>query len=357
MKICFLVHDIHFGGGGERVVTNLANEFVLRNYEVTIISLCKRNQREYLFDINKVVKIKYLDSDIFNNSAINKLISLFKLNSFFKENSFDFVLGIGTYINILLAIINDKNNYKTIGCEHSSFNNASYLWKFLRKKLYYKLSVVVSLTEYDKKNLQKINKNVVVIPNSCSFTIKEKSKLENYKIVSLGRFSYEKGYDLMIEMFSEFCKLNKSFNLEIYGDGGEKHNIKKLIKKYNLEQRISIFSTNKNVIPIYLNSSIYLMTSRFEGLPMVLIEALECGLPLIAYNCKTGPAELIKDGENGFLIPCFDKILMAQKLNELCNNFELRKTMGKNSKKMSEQFQSKNIIKKWEDLFNNLGNL
>lgn len=351
-KIAFLVHNIHFGGGGERVVANLSNMFVEKGYFVTIISLCKKKET-FSFELNKKVHINYLNTNSFKIEYFNKLKSLFCLRKYLKTHTFDFVLGIGTYLNILLALSN-KRNIKTIGCEHSHFFNVSLFWIFLRKILYKKLSTVVSLTNEDAKNLKKVSKKIVVIPNSLSFEIKGKAQLIEKKIIAIGRISYEKGFDLMVDMFSEFCKFNKDWILELIGSGNDDKKNKDLIKKHKLEDKIKLLPATNDVISAYMNASIYLMTSRFEGLPMVLLEASECGLPMVAYDCKTGPSEIIKDGENGFLIPCYDKKMMVEKLNLLCNDFELRKTMGEKAKKMALRFDKDFVFSKWENLFNTL---
>ena len=271
-KIAFLVHDIHFGGGGERVVANLSDIFIRKGYFVTIISLCKKKET-FSFELNKKVHINYLNTNSFKIEYFNKLKSLFCLRKYLNTHTFDFVLGIGTYLNILLALSN-KRNIKTIGCEHNYFFSVSFLWIFLRKIFYRKLSAVVSLTEEDSMYLQKISKYIAIIPNPLSFKIEKNPLLTEKKIIALGRTSFQKGFDLMLEMFSEFCMVNNEWFLEIRG--------------------------------------------------------------------------------SGFLIPCYDKKMMVEKLNLLCNDFELRKTMGEKAKKMALRFDKDFIFSKWENLFNTL---
>ncbi|MEN2801372.1 glycosyltransferase family 4 protein [Capnocytophaga sputigena] len=350
-KIAFLVHDIHFGGGGERVVANLSDIFIRKGYFVTIISLCKKKET-FSFELNKKVHIDYLNTNSFKIEYFNKLKSLFCLRKYLNTHTFDFVLGIGTYLNILLALSN-KRNIKTIGCEHNYFFSVSFFWIFLRKIFYRKLSAVVSLTEEDSMYLQKISKYIAIIPNPLSFKIEKNPLLTEKKIIALGRTSFQKGFDLMLEMFSEFCMVNNEWLLEIRGNG-DKEELKRIVESFDIANRVKLLPATNDVISAYMNASIYLMTSRFEGLPMVLLEASECGLPMVAYDCKTGPSEIIKDGENGFLIPCYDKKMMVEKLNLLCNDFELRKTMGEKAKKMALRFDKDFVFSKWENLFNKL---
>lgn len=349
-----MVYDIHFGGGGERVVANLSDIFIEKGYSVTVISLCKKSD-SFSFQLNKEVQVAYLNTNTFKIEFLNKIKSLFFLKRYLRKNHFNYILGIGTYLNILLAL--SKNNRaatKIIGCEHSYFFSVSFFWVLLRKMFYRKLSALVSLTNEDLKNLKELNKNTFVIPNSLSFSIMKQATLKNKKIIALGRISFEKGFDLMLDAFSELCKINNSWILELRGNGSEDEKNKLLVKKHKMEGKVKLLPATNDVISAYMDASIYLMTSRFEGLPMVLLEASECGLPMIAYNCKTGPSEIIQDGENGFLIPCYDKKIMVEKLNMLCNDFELRRRMGEKAKQLAKRFDRDTICKKWIDLFNTI---
>ena len=327
--------------------------FVEKGYSVTIISLCKMDS-VFSFELNKQVQIIYLNTNTFKVEYLNKIKSLFYLKRYLKRNYFDYILGVGTYLNILLALCKTDKNIVKIGCEHNYFFSVSFFWGLLRKLFYKRLSIVVSLTEEDSKNLEKVNKHTVIIPNPLSFKIEEKALLIEKKIIVLGRISSQKGFDLMLEMFSEFCKVNNEWTLEIRGKGDKKE-LKKYIENFNIvTNRVNLLPATSDVISAYMDASIYLMTSRFEGLPMVLLEASECGLPMVAYNCKTGPAEIIQDGENGFLIPCYDKKIMVEKLNMLCNDFELRRRMGEKAKQLAKRFDKDTICKKWIDLFNTI---
>ena len=357
--ISFIVPDINFGGGGERVVANMANYFVNNySYNVEIISLGYQNDKLY-YQIDSKVKIKYLYVDQENSNIISNI--LFKLKSYKRLNSYlnqyhekHFVLGIGTYPNILLAHINGNNLIK-IGCEHSYFNSLNKLWCFLRKISYKKLDATISLTNEGFNNLNNISRKCYVIPNARTFApVNKDCTKDNKQLLFIGRISYEKGYDYMLEVFEKLSKQIPDWNLLIVGDGPLKDWLTDEIKRRSLQDRITQINTSKNIINEYLESSIYLMTSRNEGLPMVLLEAQAFGLPIICFNCQTGPSEIVTDGFDGFLIDPFEIDVMVKKIKILIEDEKLRILFSKNAIQSSDKFSEGKIYSKWKQLFNEL---
>ena len=354
-----MVHDIHFGGGGERVVTNMANYFSAKfSYSIEIISIGKPN-RHPIFPVDEKVKIKYLnvDQDISNpvSNIISKFNALKRLRVYLKNNQEkSIILGIGTYPNVLLSLIG-KTHLVKIGCEHNSFNSVNILWVFLRKIFYKQLDATISLTEKDFKNLKKISKKCFVIPNARTFLPVLNIPDRNYKqLLAIGRLSYQKGYDYLLDLFQQLSKDLPDWNLRIIGDGPLKNWLISEIAKRNLQNRISLVPSSKNIADEYLNSSIYMMTSRYEGLPMVLLEAQAFGLPIISFDCDTGPGDIVIDGVNGFLVEPFDVDTMLIRTKNLIEDETLRNRFSKNALLSSDRFSEENIYSKWEQVFNEL---
>ncbi|MGL4904470.1 MAG: glycosyltransferase, partial [Cetobacterium sp.] len=210
----------------------------------------------------------------------------------------------------------------------------------------------IILTNQDLENWSN-KSNIEVIPNALTFESSEVSSLKNKKIISLGRYNSEKGYDILIDIWKNVEKVNKEWVLEIYGDGELKEEYEYKIKKLKLKN-IFLKTSVKNVKEKLLESSMYVMSSRREGLPMVLLEAMTCGLPLISFNCKSGPAELIQENVNGFLIPLFDIQKFSERILELIQNEDKRQEMGIQSKILSNNFKEDKIMNKWRDLFEKL---
>lgn len=351
-----MVHDIHFGGGGERVVSNMANYFSAKfSYNVEIISIGLPTNHP-LFPFDEKVKIAYLNVDQNISNPVSNIIAKFKalkrLRVYLKINQKkSIILGIGTYPNVLLSQIG-KTDHLKIGCEHNSFNSVNIFWVFLRKILYKRLDATVSLTEKDFKNLKKISKKCFVIPNARTFSpILNSPSHNNRQLLAIGRLSYQKGYDYMLDLFEGLSKDFPDWNLRIIGDGPLKNWLISEIAKRNFQNRIRLDSTSKNVVDEYLNSSIYLMTSRYEGLPMVLLEAQAFGLPIISFDCNTGPGDIVIDGVNGFLVNPFDVDSMLVQTKNLIEDEALRNRFSKNALLSSNRFSEENIYSKWEQVF------
>jgi len=352
MHLVFLVYDVHFGGGVERVTANMANYLVRANHQVTIVSL-SRIKPSNTFTIDDRVSIEYLNFHFENGfNLLQKIASVFRVSKYLRRYTHQtVVLGFGTYPSLILAMMPRRKNLKTIGCQHSSYAFAEHVWAFLRKIFFHRLNALVSLTVYDLPKLKKLNNNSFVIPNSVSFFAERPSQLENKLLLAIGRMDYNKGYDLLLDVFEKLAISYPDWRLRIIGDGPLKEKIISRIKNSGLNNKIEILLPTDQIMNQYLQASIYLMTSHKEGLPMVLLEAQACGLPIVSFNCETGPSDIIIDNENGFLINCFDIENMVQRISQLCSDYELRTKLGKNAVKNVEKFRPEVINPMWEELF------
>lgn len=207
----------------------------------------------------------------------------------------------------------------------------------------------IVLTEEDKKQWK--NKKVKVIPNFISSFPKEISSCENKKIISVGRLEYQKGYDILIDVWKKIEEKYPDWILEVYGNGPEKEKLQRKINSLGLEKSFLLKGVTKNIKEKYLASSIYVMSSRYEGMPMVLLEAMAHGLPVVSFECPCGPKDLIIDNEAGFLVEFGDKEKMQEKIEELIINKEKRQIFGRNARKNVERFSKEKIMEKWKKLF------
>lgn len=349
-QIIFLVNDIHFNGGGERVTANMANWFVVKGYDVTILSMSCRLENK-TFPINKNVKISYLN--VVNSRLISKFIVGYRLWKFIKKMPPDTLFfGIGTYANTLLGLFKSSQFY-AIGCEHNAFNSVSLIWKILRKLTYFKLNSCTVLTSSDINYIKKLNSKSCVIPNSTPF-VKETSSLLENKFIAIGRLSHQKSFDKMIRIFKEFSLNFNEWKLEIYGDGDEKSKLENLITNLNLKDKVSLNKFSDNIRDVYLNASALLLTSIYEGLPMVLLEAQSYGLPIISYDCDTGPRDVVINGKNGFLIDMDNTSEFIHAMSIIATNINLRKQLGQNAKLDSIRFSEDVIYDQWIKLINSI---
>lgn len=353
MKKILLVNDIHFNGGGERVACNIASHYAEKEENVIILSFAKKKDTS-IFPIHPKVKIEYLNVSLTKVKA--KFIILMRLYAYISKNLDGVYFGIGTYANVLLGLIKYKiKNIKAIGCEHNSFDITPFYWNLLRKLTYHRLNTCVVLTFTDLKAMKRLNENSTVIPNSF-ISLKAKAKLENTKFLAIGRLSDQKNFSELIDIYAKYKQLANAddpWHLDIYGQGELESNLRKKIIKLGLEKYINIRPFCFDVTKVYTEASCLLMTSKYEGLPMVLIEAQDCGLPIISYDCNTGPRDVISP-DNGFLIPVGDKEAFVKAMLSVSKSYNMRKKMGQSASISSLRFSPDVIYPKWDCLIKNI---
>ena len=211
----------------------------------------------------------------------------------------------------------------------------------------------VVLTEEDKRYWGELN-NIEVIPNAITYIPSEKSNLENKKVVAVGRYSFQKGFDRLIEAWRIVVKDFPDWKLDIVGDGEEYEKLKKLISGYGLDNSVALIKTKKNIGDVYRNASVYAMTSRYEGLPMVLLEAQSYGLPVVSFDCKCGPKDIIDEGENGFIVADGNISLFAVRMAELMKDMSLRKRMGEKAGISILKYDEATVMGKWIQTFKSI---
>lgn len=352
-NIGIIITDITVKAGTERAVTNLSNILSKKDYNVFIISVdSKKGNCEY--ELDKSVNIIHLGLNIENKNLLKKFNEykkfLKEIKYFISKYNIDCLIGTLLIYNCLISTI---KSVKTIGCEHFNYQNAGKIHSILRKNYYKKLNAVVLLTQKDKENYKFLT-NTYIIPNSLSFFTEKKSDCQKNEMISVGRLVKQKGFDYLLEI-AKILKIKlPNWHISIYGTGPEKEILEQYIENNNLKNYVEIKEPIKNIIDVYLNSSIYLSTSRWEGLPMVLIEAQHCGLPAVSFDCNYGPSDIIINNKTGFLCKCFDINDFANKVVELCQNKDELLNFGKNSVEISYKFSTETIAAKWYNLLESL---
>lgn len=341
-RIAFLTSDITTHGGTQRVITILANAFkTILGHQVIIYSLNHSKECIEYFLENDIELINLNQKYKFSN--FGSLIK--KVNLMNDRYNIDTILGIGCYFSILLPFIKCDNR---IACEHNSYNLPSLKVRLLRKISYRNLENVVSLTKEDEKEYLKINKNTHVIPNPVPFEISHSGRRENL-VVTIGSLNKRKSVDRLLDIWQEIEKYNTDFKLEIYGKGPDEAKLMELCKELKLNSVEFMGSTN-NVDQVLLRSKILTLTSHNEGFPMILLEAMACGVPVISYDIKTGPNEIIRDNFDGFLIQDSHKDSFVKKLLSLMENDRLLREFSLNSQQSVRRFSINNIVYKWDEI-------
>jgi glycosyltransferase involved in cell wall biosynthesis len=290
-----------------------------------------------------------------------------KLKKTIKDIKPDIAISTFSYEAAILPKIKQKfvrilefhhsKGYKTTELTN---RNLSWIQNFILKikekkerQLLPKYDRFVVLTDEDKHSWGN-PENCTVIPNMNPISSNANALLNNKKALALGRLTYQKGFDLLIKIWEPIARKHPDWQLDIVGDGEEKEHLSQLINKRSLNKQISLRPYTSDVKSEYFDHSLFILSSRHEGFGLTLVEAMSCGVPCIAFDCKSGPNEIIKDREDGFLIAPDDLDTMSRKIELLIENEELRKQLGHNAKKNAERFSEHRIMEKWTTLFNNI---
>ncbi len=354
MKIIFVIKSLHTAGGMERMTVTVANELVRRHHQAGIISL-SGNGNSY-FKTDPQVELFNLKIKSWKKTFPLKDIERIKqLKAIYKSYQPDVIIFVGSGRSMLNFAA--AKGYRTITWEHF---NANVNWHLLHpqsKKMAAKYgNRIVTLTQKDVANYQRKfgAKNAVCIPNPVTINTDRKSTLKHKQVLAVGRLMPQKGFDMLLDAWSKTKMKDEGWKLKIIGKGKLEPELRKKIKDLNLTS--VELSGPGNIIDHYLESSIFAMSSRFEGLPLVLIEAMSLGLPIVSFDCETGPSEIIVHQENGFLVPTFNTDKFAENLDQLMQDEELRHKMCKNALERSKLFSVDNIIDQWEEVLQQVVN-
>ncbi|EOZ1713856.1 glycosyltransferase family 4 protein [Yersinia enterocolitica] len=356
-KIAFFGGDISHAGGTERVSLALSNYLVKNGYQVIIISLSGNAPPK--FHVDESIKIVSLFNEK-KRFSLAYFSVVFRLRRVLIDESIDVLIDVDTMLALFSTTALLGTKIKHISWEHFNYkSNLNIKSRKLARKIAAKYSdAVVTLTEKDRNywlEKNKYPKKIIAIPNPLPFESKSKlTKKHSKKILALGRLTYQKGFDLLLDIWAKIENMNNDWRLIIAGDGEDKQLLLDKIKMLNLKN-VELLPSTPHVNELYDQSSIYVMTSRFEGFPMVLLEAKASGLPIVAYDCDTGPSELIINHDDGFLIPFDDNNTFTCKLALLMNDDDLRESMSIKSLKNAEKYKIEMAIgDKWKRLIESI---
>lgn len=359
--IVFFVLNIYKSGGIERVVTEISNR-LCNNYDIIILSMFKTDEKPY-FELNSSIKHQFIFNKEFN-LRYKYLYVRKAIKNVMKNIKCDYFVNCGMGYVPFTIFARKKSVY--ISWEHSNCLigkkfGLTWLGRVLSNRF---ADAIVFLTKRDLKNfVKKFNKNreskkyYHIYNPSFLKNPSKKYDFDSNKIISCGRLSYQKGYDYLIKVakivFSDPC--SKGWSWDIFGDGELRDDISKEISKENLEKHLYLKGNVNNVGELYRDYSFFVLTSRFEGFCMVNIEASSNLLPIVSFDCNCGPDEIIIDGKNGYLIPCFNIELMADRIIELIKDKQKRIEFSNNTSIDKEKLSVDFIIQQWNSMLNELG--
>jgi glycosyltransferase involved in cell wall biosynthesis len=363
MKLLYITPYIEGVGGVPRVLSVKTNYLIEKwDYDISILAT-NSGITDTFYDFNKKIDFyseKPTGKNLFYlynySKIINRYIELIKpdivivCDNGFKGYCVPFLLSK----KIKLIFENHATKY-IIDKKDTLFSRFLNILKF---KFYNtcvsKYDKCIILVKESKKEFS--SDNLVLIPNALWFSTDKKAELKNKSVIAIGRHSYEKGFERMLDIWKKIIVNYPDWTLNIYGKSNAEIDIEQYAKKIGIQKNVSFYGNFDEIIDKYVEGSIYIMTSHYEGFGMVLIEAMAFGLPVIAYDCPVGPGDVISNNVDGYLIENGNKKHFVEKLTALIENQDLRKQLGKNGQKSVLRFDLEIIMNQWNELFISLKN-
>jgi glycosyltransferase involved in cell wall biosynthesis len=361
----------------ERVVSVKANYFAnFYGYDVTIIVTEGKGKPSFfpLSDRVKVINLGLDFEELWHQPFYMKVFLYIKKQRLFKKFLTSELMWIHPDITISVLrreinfITKIKDGSKKIGELHvnrRNYRNIKDVGSNVFKRLFVKfwarnllthlrqLETMVVLTDNALDDWPELN-NVIKIPDPLPFRLDAKSFLSQKRVISIGRYEFDKGNDLLLCVWAEVEKQMPEWHLDIYGDGFREP-FQRLMGQLGIDtSHCHLFGPTSDVKQEYLNSSVFVLPSRFEGFGLVLIEAMACGVPVVSFDCENGPRSIITDGVDGFLISPFDVEAFAEKVIMLMKDEELRREMGENARRSAEKYDIDKVGPQWKQLFDEL---
>lgn len=373
MKIIYCIAGTCHSGGMERVLANKANYLTGHGYEVVIVTTDQQGLPPF-FPLAEQIRcidlgINYEENN--GKSFANKLLHYplkqyrhqKRLAAILKREKPDITVSMFCNDAGFITRINDGSK-KVLEIHFSKFKRLQYnrkglwrladLWRSRQdEKTVRRFDKFVVLTEEDKGYWGNLP-NITVIPNANTFATSQAAALENKKVIAIGRYTYQKGFERLIEAWNILSPGFPGWKLDIIGNGEERDKLQDLIHAYHLDGQVTLVSPTKSIDKVYLDASVLVMSSRYEGLPMVLLEAQAFGLPIVSFACKCGPKDIVANGETGFLVEESDIEGLARQLVKVMKDKNLRKQMGRKAKEASLRYAEDAVMAKWTALFDSL---
>lgn len=349
MKICFLEGDMSRSGGTERMTAWLANA-LCSEHSISILSL-RLAKDQIFFLLNESVTHQALPPYPGKLGIIKQIQWIHK---YILDNHIDWVINVDVGMGFYGILAAKGTAAKTLTWEHGNFYNnwGSRLFPHMRRYAARRSTAVVVLTERDRENYQKNISRcapLCVIPNPvqpCAANYESDSKI----ILSVGHLLENKGYHRALEVAAKLLPEHPDWQWIICGEGPERPRLEAMIRESGLEKQMLLPGLVQDMDAMYRKAAVLVMTSEMEGLPMVLLEGKAHALPLVAFDIMTGPSDIINDHINGFLVEPFNLGDLAQTLQRLLEDKDLRNRMSQNTGIGMEKFSEDMILKAWKNL-------
>jgi GalNAc-alpha-(1->4)-GalNAc-alpha-(1->3)-diNAcBac-PP-undecaprenol alpha-1,4-N-acetyl-D-galactosaminyltransferase len=341
VKILLVIHSLNHVGGAETILVHYANYFASKE---DAVSICILDNEKIYFNLESTISLYRKKSD---NRSLLSQIKFIKNTT--KQCNPDVIMSSVSAVNIISTVAAKIAKKPIVMSEHSSYENGlkNNIWKLLRRMVYPFANKLIILTEEDKKKYHYV-KDVQVLRNPLILHQNHLDLERENIILAVGRLEYIKGFDMLIEAFS---KLNHpNWKLMIAGEGSERKALESLIESLNLKGKVILLGFVEDMEYVYRNASIFVLSSRTEGFPGALCEAMGYGCASIAFDCETGPKEIICHGENGILVPANNVKKLSEEMNQLMADEKLRAYLGENSQSIKNELNIEKLGREWRGI-------
>lgn len=375
MKIVYCLQAMHRRGGIERVVATKANWLVKEGYEVSIVTTDQRGAM-YAFPLDERVQCYDLGLNYELDNDLGRFRRLYRtwrkqrqhirlLRSLLLELRPDIV--VSTFFHEASLLPKIKDGSKKILELHSSrktkilmhppkrilLRALGYLRVYWADRVAARYDRFVILTQEEKEQFAPIGA-VEVIPNPLPFEPTDVSTCQACQVIAIGRMEYQKNLQDLLHIWRMVCQRISGWKLIIVGEGPLYGTLQQQIIEMGLDTSVSLQGASSDVQEHLMRSSVYVLTSHYEGLPMVLLEAQACGLPIVAYACPSGPKDIVTNGIDGYLVAPYDWRAFADRLEYLMADNLTRMEMGQASHHASRRFALDAVMSRWKTLFDTL---
>ena len=380
MKITYIYTALVTRGGADRVITEKANWLANHGYDVMIVTdtqlgrdpIYPLSDKVALYDLAVDFSLEYGHSLPIRAWWYIKLMFQYrkKLSSFLLKRQSDIVITtLGRDLDFLTKI-NDgsvkigeshiarqfSRNFHLMEQKGGLHKIIAQIWRKKQERDVSRLDALILLTQEDANSWKGITKTFV-IPNPTPFFPENTSTCDSRKAICVGRFNEQKGYEYLIDAWAIVSKRHPDWILNAYGSGEIKEQLQMRIIERGVSQTFFLNEPTSDIVNKYLESSIYIMSSRFEGFPMVLLEAMSCGLPCVSFDCPNGAKDIIENNRNGYIIDYLNVKELAEGVCKLIENESLRKMMGANAKEDVKRYLPDIVMQLWVDLFKSIRNI